>query len=130
MSTFMIILTALEILVGIALIVLLILGITDYFENYKDLIDTFGPKIKFSLFLSAYKANSKRWDIDEDDDYVVCSIDDDTKMFHFSYIDTWRYRWWKRQLEKKKTTDEDSKIVAQLVKVVKQDIESTNGGNK
>jgi hypothetical protein len=126
-TVFMIILIALAV---IALVALLILGIVDYFENYKDFIDTFGPKIKFSLFISAYKANPERWDI-HDDDCVICSISDYShEEFHFSYIDTWRYRWWKCQLENKKTANKDSELIAELLEVVKQDIESTKGGSK
>ena len=124
MSTALIVITiTFETIVGLALVVLLILAVIDYFENYKDDIDQYGPKIKFSTFYKAYNMQSERWDI-TDDDYVACFMPINRQCFHFSYIDMWFYRWWKRMIEKKIANIKNQEIINNMLEMIKQDKEN------
>lgn len=122
MTALLIIMLILAILVGIAIIALFIFALIDYFESYVGYIDQHGPKIKFSIFYLAYNSNSEHWDIDNDD-YIACYMPK-RQRFHFSYIDTYRYRLWKRMIEKKDAKAEDEEIVNNMLEFVKQNKEN------
>lgn len=122
-NNMMILILILAILVGIATIVLLILALIDYFENYRDDIDQYGPKIKFSMFYKAYHAHPERWDV-TDEDYVACYMPTNRQCFHFSYIDTWLYRLWNKMEENKIDNIENKEIINNMLEFMKQDKEN------
>ena len=90
------------------------------------------PKIKFKSFKNFYELNPDRWRLH--DDTVGCKIDfksmgnfniciNDDK-FHFGFIDFYRYKLWKNNLDKRKENKRKAQITARMVAAVKQDIET------
>lgn len=90
------------------------------------------PKIKFKSFKNFYELNPDRWRLH--DDTVGCKIDfksmgnfniciNDDK-FHFGFIDFYRYKLWKNNLDKRKENKRKAQITASMVAAVKQDIAS------
>ena len=116
-------------LLSLAVLIIVIGILMDYFMDYKGCIDKIGPKIKFKTFLTFYEINPNRWELDEL--YVNCKIPRETSYctlfydkeeFHFSYIDTYRYHLWYKNIEKRKDTQYKDKATARMLAAVKQDV--------
>lgn len=114
----------------IAVIIVLICFIMNYFCDYQGIADQYGPKLEFNAFKKFYEINPERWEICFDS-HVECKITrktetgwtyTDRESFHFSYIDTQRYLLWKHQLKKHKEDIANDKATARMLAAVKQDV--------
>lgn len=106
----------------------------EYFCEYRGKIMKSGSRIKLKSFLIFYEINPNRWILHGW--RVTCKVPSEHPMvycydevhFHFSYIDTCKYRLWyknrERQLEKKNL----DKNTLRMLEAVKTDI--TNLKNK
>lgn len=83
------------------------------------------PKIKFSSFKKFYAINQYRWNLH--DDGVSCRIDNPfgTISTHFGFIDFYRYKLWRRSLDKRDRCKEHAKDLAVIIANVKKDIANT-----
>lgn len=84
-----------------------------------------GVKIKFSSFKKFYDVNPYRWNLC--DDGVTCRRDDTygTVSTHFGFIDFYRYKLWRKGLDKRDREKEHAKDLAIIIANVKKDIENT-----
>ena len=84
-----------------------------------------GPKIKFKSFIQFYVINPDRWNLY--DDYVECKIQkmepNSRELFHFGYLDWFRYLLWMHNTSKREQKIENAKATAQMLSMVKKDIE-------
>lgn len=82
-------------------------------------------KIKFSSFKKFYEVNPYRWSLC--DDHVTCRIDNSFGSIstHFGFIDFYRYKLWRRNLDKRNKEKEHAKDMAIIIANVKKDIENT-----
>ena len=125
-------------LLALTALIWFIVFLVDYFDDYRRHIIKLGPKIKFNSFRTFYEINPKRWDI-WNDQYVECKIPIEGayyinstrgEEFHFSYIDTHRYIWWKRQLVKRKSNTDNDKATLRMLEAVKLDIAALEDQSK
>ena len=82
-------------------------------------------KIKFSSFKKFYEVNPYRWNLY--DDGVSCRRDGTygTISTHFGFIDFYRYKLWRKSLDKRDREKEHAKDLAIIIANVKKDIENT-----
>lgn len=113
--------------------VIAVIGIcVEYFCEYRGKIVPNGSHIKLKSFLIFYEINQDRWILHGW--RVTCKVPSEHPLvysydevhFHFSYIDTCKYRLWyknrERQLEKK-NLDQNT---LRMLKAVKTDIAKLN----
>jgi hypothetical protein len=114
---------------SMATVIFVVLICAHYFTDYKGSIDQHGPKLKFKTFCTFYEVNPDRWRLYEH--YVACRMTRDSgrivysrtiEDFHFSYIDTWRYYFWQKNIQKRQDSQRKDKITASMLSLVKQDI--------
>lgn len=111
---------ALAFIIGLPLAIALIVMIIFWYESIGNSI-----KIKFSSFKKFYDVNPYRWNLF--DDGVSCRRDDTcaTISTHFGFIDFYRYKLWRRSLDKRDKEKEHAKDMAIIIANVKKDIENT-----
>lgn len=111
---------AFSILIGFPVIVILFAMVLIWYES----IDN-STKIKFSSFKKFYEVNPYRWNLF--DDGVSCRRDDTcaTISTHFGFIDFYRYKLWRKGLDKRDREKEYAKNMSIIIANVKKDIENT-----
>lgn len=102
---------------------------------YHESTDKNNPKIKFNTFKKFYEINPDRWKLSSDteykNNYVACYMTrHECSMlstgyygFRFGLIDYRRYTHWLNHMEKQKTDLKNMQLMADMIAVVKQDIE-------
>lgn len=117
----------------IAAVILLVFWLAftiTYFMDAK--ID--GPKIKFKSFIKFYTINPDRWDLY--DFFVACKTRradkgfNSDEFFHFGYFDWFRYVLWMRNTDKREQKIKNAKATANMLSMVKQDIEKNEAKAK
>lgn len=100
---------------GIVLCVCVLISIITYFEEKN------GAKLKFKAFKSFYNINPDRWDLR--DGSVICKDSSYIKYyFYFSLIDYIKYKFWRRNLDKREAERKHAESTARMIDAVKQDI--------
>lgn len=84
-------------------------------------------RIKFNDFINLYVINPDRWELDNNFVSFVKPCDGflrwkETIMFQFSIIDYYRYRHWKRTLEKQKQKEKECKQLQEVITILKSDL--------
>lgn len=92
-------------------------------------------KIKFKAFERFYSINPDRWELE--DGCVICRIYNDKKKpydglfynytkdwFRFGFIDYYRYKKFKRKIERNKVKEKNIQIASRMLKAVREDIEN------
>lgn len=119
------------VLASISVGVILIGALAEYLDEYKGQIDQHGPKLKLKSFLTFYAVNPDRWilhgwrvtcKIPRENHYSMLLANYTEEEFHFSYIDTCRYRLWYKNLQKRKTKQSLDKATLRMLEAVKLDI--------
>jgi hypothetical protein len=106
---------ALIIFLGLVLLVCVLISTITYFEEKN------GAKLKFKAFKSFYNINPDRWDLY--DGSVKCKGTINSKeYFHFGLIDYIKYKFWRRNLDKRKAERKHAESTARMIDAVKQDI--------
>lgn len=110
----------LTVLTGLPLVFGLVWMITRWSDSKGN-----SARIKFSSFKKFYEVNPYRWSLF--DDGVSCRRDDTcaTISTHFGFIDFYRYKLWRRNLDKRNKEKEHAKDMAIIIANVKKDIENT-----
>ena len=79
------------------------------------------PKIKFKQFVSFYNINPDRWDLNED--AVRCEINDyEYVALHFNLFDYYRYKKWRKKINKNSISIKNNEDLSKVIEVVKKDI--------
>ena len=79
------------------------------------------PKIEFKQFVSFYNINPDRWDLNED--AVRCEIDDYKYVaLHFNLFDYYRYKKWRKRINKNNISAMTNEELSKVIEVVKKDI--------
>lgn len=79
------------------------------------------PKIKLKQFVSFYNINPDRWDLNED--AVRCEINDCKYVaLHFNLFDYYRYKKWRKRINKNNISVMTNEELSKVVEVVKKDI--------
>lgn len=81
------------------------------------------PKIKFNNIKNFYSVNPRRWGLQSD--YVICytyGYGRDDINLRFGFIDYYRYKLWHKNIIKHKNEQENSKKMAEVIALVKDDI--------
>ena len=81
------------------------------------------PRIKFRDFKTFYALNPDRWYLE--DDNIKCCTNGLYDIFYFGLIDYYRYKLWKRNIEKRKINKTNMEITARMLEAVKEDIKKT-----
>lgn len=113
--------------------VIAVIGICiDYFCEYRGQIMRHGSLIKLKSFLIFYEINPDRWILHGW--RVTCKVPSehprlysyDEVDFHFSYIDTCKYRLWYKNREKQLEKKNLDKNTIRMLQAVKTDIAKLN----
>lgn len=105
----------LTIMLGIVLCACVLISTITYFEEKN------GAKLKFKAFKSFYNINPDRWDLY--DGSVKCKGTSNSKeYFHFGLIDYIKYKFWRRNLGKRKVEEQHAESIARMIDAVKQDV--------
>ena len=79
------------------------------------------PKIRFKQFVSFYNINPDRWDLNED--VVRCEINDcEYIALHFNLFDYYRYKKWRKKINKNNIFIKNNEELSKVIEVVKKDI--------
>ena len=79
------------------------------------------PKIEFKQFVSFYNINPDRWDLNED--AVRCEINDCKYIaLHFNLFDYYRYKKWRKKINKNSISIKNNEDLSKVIEVVKKDI--------
>ena len=79
------------------------------------------PKIRFKQFISFYNINPGRWDLNED--AVRCEINDCKYVaLHFNLFDYYRYKKWRKKINKNSISIKNNEDLSKVIEVVKKDI--------
>ena len=79
------------------------------------------PKIEFKQFVSFYKINPNRWDLQAD--VVRCEINDyEYIALHFNLFDYYRYKKWRKKINKKSIFIKNNEDLSKVIEMVKKDI--------
>lgn len=84
-----------------------------------------GAKLKFKSFKRFYNINPDRWDLD--DAFVVCKCNTNSwnttkEYFYFGFIDYIRYKFWRRNLNKRDKEKAHAQSTARMINSVREDI--------
>ena len=84
------------------------------------------PKIEFKQFVSFYNINPNRWDLRAD--VVRCKINDDEYVaLHFNLFDYYRYKKWRKKINKKNIFIETNEELSKVIEIIKKDITQYKG---
>ena len=84
------------------------------------------PKIEFKQFVSFYNINSNRWDLKAD--AVRCKINDDEYItLHFNLFDYYRYRKWRKKINKNNISTKTNEELSKVIEIIKKDITQYKG---
>ena len=84
------------------------------------------PKIRFKQFVSFYNVNPDRWDLKED--AVRCKIGNYEYIgLHFNLFDYYRYKKWRKKINKNNISIETNEELSKVIEVVKKDISEYKG---
>ena len=79
------------------------------------------PKIRFKQFVSFYNINPDRWNLNED--AVRCGINDYGYIaLHFNLFDYYRYKKWRKKINKNNISAMTNEELSKVIEVVKKDI--------
>lgn len=111
---------ALSIFIGLPVAVALVVMAVIWYESIGNSV-----KIKFSSFKKFYDVNPYRWNLY--DDGVSCRRDNTYGVIstHFGFIDFYRYKLWRKGLDKRDREKEHAKNMSIIISNVKKDIENT-----
>jgi len=97
-------------------------------------IDGVKTTITFNSFKSFYQVNPERWELYQY--FVACkkpsgySYINRKISFKFNYIDSFRYRWFKRNIKRNNQRVEATKNYQDMINIVKSDIVAFEKKNK
>ena len=112
------------ILLIISVFIVIIVTIITFIMTY--IFDGFllwnpSPKIGFKQFVSFYNINPDRWDLNED--AVRCEINDCKYVaLHFNLFDYYRYKKWRKRINKNNISAMTNEELSKVIEVVKKDI--------
>lgn len=102
---------------------MLLFGILVLVLHWSDGLGHGTPRIKFRDFKTFYALNPDRWYLE--DDNIKCCTNGLYDIFYFGLIDYYRYKLWKRNIEKRKINKTNMEITARMLEAVKEDIKKT-----
>ena len=84
-----------------------------------------GTKLKFKSFKRFYNINPNRWDLY--DGFVVCKCNINSwhitkECFYFGIVDYIRYKFWRRNLDKRDKEKAHAQSTARMINSVREDI--------
>ena len=110
------------ILVVLSFCVSMIYLIIEYFT------EKCGAKLKFKSFKRFYNINPDRWDLDDASVACKCKCNTNSwnvtkEYFYFGIVDHIRYKFWKRNLDKRDKEKAHAQSTARMINSVREDIQ-------